>query len=155
MAVSIPLDPFTQLEFTAMGHLKCFVFVCFLFYVFYEIRMRHRNLVGRLLSVLFATRKEFHFISVFSRNNCKFWESQNALTSNRFRNNSIRVTRFALAWKKKIWLVKCYTVAKMNIPVDNLLEKLFHMIEKLFLYSLNTWMSRHWPVHSKDIRSLF
>lgn len=48
---------------------------------------------GRMsLSVLSSIRKEIHFISEFSRNNCKFGSERNALTNDRFKNNSIMVT---------------------------------------------------------------
>lgn len=41
--ISILLGSLTQLEFMAMEHLKCFIFVCFLFHVFYEIKTRQRT----------------------------------------------------------------------------------------------------------------
>lgn len=69
---SIPLQAFTQLEFTAMERLKCSVL--FIFLSVYLMRSKQdKKKAGRMsLSVLSATRKEFCFISAFTGNNCKF-----------------------------------------------------------------------------------
>lgn len=42
MTISVLLYSLPQLEFTTVEHFLVFCFVCFLFYAFYEIKMRQK-----------------------------------------------------------------------------------------------------------------